>query len=75
MTRIGDISAVLEDIDEALKRHLEPTTSSEVDTEAIESILGGQPYFIGLKDRSEDLIPSVMLWVEGHRQDEAVKVS
>ncbi|KAG8733494.1 hypothetical protein FRC10_012322, partial [Ceratobasidium sp. 414] len=75
MTRISDICMVLEDIDNALKQHFEPNTSSETDTEGIESLLSGDPYFIGQKDRSEDVIPSIVLWSDQQRCDDAVKLS
>ncbi|KAG9082741.1 hypothetical protein FS749_006609 [Ceratobasidium sp. UAMH 11750] len=74
MTRISDICMVLEDIDNALKRHSESNASSEADTEGLESLLSGDPYFIGQTDRSEDMIPNIMLWVDRQRCDDAVKL-
>ncbi|KAG8727267.1 hypothetical protein FRC10_006273, partial [Ceratobasidium sp. 414] len=74
MTRISDICMVLEDIDDALKRHLEAGTSSGVDTEGVESLLSGDPYFIGQTDRSEDMIPSIALWADRQHCDDAVKL-
>ncbi|KAG9091927.1 hypothetical protein FRC06_000322 [Ceratobasidium sp. 370] len=74
MTRVSDICMVLEDIDNALKWHIEPDTSSRTDTEGMESLLSGDPYFIGQTDRSEDMIPSITLWADRQRCDDAVKL-
>jgi hypothetical protein len=75
MTRNGDICSVLEDIDNALKKRSEPADSPEVNAESSQSLLEGDPYFIGAKDRSEDMLPSISLWVDNQRGDNAIKVS
>jgi hypothetical protein len=75
MTRVGDICTVLQDIDDALTGKFERTTSPNVDPLSAQSLLDGDAYFIGRKDRSEDMIPSIPLWVNKQRQDDAVKVS
>jgi hypothetical protein len=74
MTWIGDICSALEDIDDALKKRSEPADSPEVNAESSQSLLGGDPYFIGAKDRSEDMLPSISLWVDNQRGNDAIKV-
>lgn len=76
MTRVGDICTVLQDMDNELQqlyRQLEKS-SPEIDPQAIESIIDGSAYLIGLKDRSEDAIPSIPGWVEKRQTDDAIKV-
>lgn len=75
MTRVGDICTVLQDMDDELKGHVNHTMSSEVDAASSQSLLDGDPYFIGRKDRSEDMIPSIAMWVRNQEQDDALKVS
>ncbi|KAG8793965.1 hypothetical protein FRC12_001024 [Ceratobasidium sp. 428] len=74
MTRIGDICMVLEDINDALKHHREPNTSLKVDADGLELLLSGDPYFIGQKDRSEDMVPSIDHWADRQRGHNAVEV-
>lgn len=74
MTRISDICAVLEDMDQALDRLLQQSSPQQIDEEAVESILDGSPYSIGRKDRSEDMIPGIARWVDAQREDDAIKV-
>jgi hypothetical protein len=76
MTRIGSICEVLGEIDEELKQREEKIAGlfTPVEAEAIESLEDGLGYTIGLKDRSEDMIPSIGRWVDKQRHDDAVKV-
>ncbi|KAF8668537.1 hypothetical protein RHS04_08963 [Rhizoctonia solani] len=39
------------------------TNQPPIDKGAMDSLLDGEPYFIGLKDCSKDMIPNVSLWV------------
>jgi hypothetical protein len=75
MTRVGDICTVLQDMDDELKEHDKHLTSPEIDPAPSQSLLDGDAYFIGLKDRSEDMIPSIALWVHKQKDDDAIKVS
>ena len=76
MTRVDDITSVLREMEGALAALHEASTSRlTVDEDAIDSLLNGQPFSIGLKDRSEDLIPNVSLWVSQHSHDISTKVS
>ncbi|CAE6459848.1 unnamed protein product [Rhizoctonia solani] len=76
MTRVGDITAALEDIDARLNwvraKALE-SSLFETDTSAINSLLDGAPYLIGLKERSEDAIRGISQWVANHQDDDATK--
>ncbi|QRV80198.1 hypothetical protein RhiJN_08213 [Ceratobasidium sp. AG-Ba] len=74
MTRIGDICMVLEDIDDALEHFFKPETSPSVDADGLKSLLSGDSYFIGQTDRSEDMIPSITLWADRQRGDDATKL-
>ncbi|KAG9097540.1 hypothetical protein FRC06_007448 [Ceratobasidium sp. 370] len=74
MTRISDICMVLEDIDNALRQHLKSNDSAGVNTEGIETLLSGDPYFIGQTDCSEDMILSIALWADCQQCDDAVKL-
>jgi hypothetical protein len=75
MTRVGDICTVLQDMDDELNAHIKYNTSPEGDVAASQSILDGDPYFIGVKDRSEDMVPSIALWANKQQHDDAIKVS
>ncbi|KAG9087929.1 hypothetical protein FRC06_002302 [Ceratobasidium sp. 370] len=71
MTEIDDIMVALQDINkelnEAFKAH------PPVNSEAIESLVRGRPYFIGQAERSEDMIPNISMWVANQAPDSAVK--
>ncbi|CAE6469068.1 unnamed protein product, partial [Rhizoctonia solani] len=76
MTRVGDITAVLEDIDVQLKQVRAKALEGplvETDTGTIDSLLDGAPYSIGLKERSEDAIRGIPQWVASHQDDDATK--
>ncbi|KAG8700007.1 hypothetical protein FRC08_004982 [Ceratobasidium sp. 394] len=74
MTRISDIITIMEGIDKELQEFRnEGDQVSFNPNEAVDSLLGGLPYFIGLKDRSEDLIPNLASWVTSQPHEQAVK--
>ncbi|KAG9119749.1 hypothetical protein FRC07_005073 [Ceratobasidium sp. 392] len=73
MTEINDIMTSLQEIDKELKESLkrpDPRTNAA----AIDSLTEGRSYYIGQKDRSEDLIPNVQTWLSSQAQDSAVKL-
>ncbi|KAG9120845.1 hypothetical protein FRC07_003499 [Ceratobasidium sp. 392] len=75
MTRVGDIVDVLQDMTKELnmlQNALASTSQPQPDKEAIDSLLNGQPYSMGLKDRSEDATP-ITRWVSKKPGDIAVK--
>jgi hypothetical protein len=77
MTRVGDITAVLEDIDTQLKwvrNKVTESTPLETNAGAVDSLLDGAAYSIGLKERSEDAIRGIPQWVASHQDDDATKV-
>ncbi|GAB1527748.1 hypothetical protein RhiTH_010936 [Rhizoctonia solani] len=64
MTRIDDITSVLREMEGALTALQKASTNQPpIDEGAMDSLLNGEPYFIGLKDCSKDMIPNVSLWV------------
>ncbi|GAB1524474.1 hypothetical protein RhiTH_007628 [Rhizoctonia solani] len=70
MTRIDDITSVLREMEGALTALQKASTNQPpIDEGAMDSLLDGEPYFIGLKDRSEDMIPNVSLWVSQNSHD------
>ncbi|KAG9100818.1 hypothetical protein FRC06_003664 [Ceratobasidium sp. 370] len=71
MTEIDDIMAALLDIDKELQESFKALPA--IDSGAIDSLVGGQPYFIGQKERSEDMIPNIPTWIAGKSDDNAVK--
>ncbi|CAE6445387.1 unnamed protein product [Rhizoctonia solani] len=76
MTRVGDITAVLEDIDTQLKwvrNKVTESTPLETNAGAVDSLLDGAAYSIGLKERSEDAIRGIPQWVASHQDDDATK--
>lgn len=73
MTDINDIMTTLQDIDQELKLQLDG--SPPIDSGMLDSLLDGQPYYIGLKDRSEDMIPNISAWIKSLNGSEAFKVS
>ncbi|QRV90230.1 hypothetical protein RhiJN_18248 [Ceratobasidium sp. AG-Ba] len=75
MTRISDICMVLEDMDDEITRLFESDPSSKIDTDSLESLMSGDPYHIGQRERSEDMIPSIIQWADRQRGDDAVKLS
>ncbi|KAG8700404.1 hypothetical protein FRC08_004728 [Ceratobasidium sp. 394] len=72
MTEIDDIMATLQTIDKELRESLKPP-GPPVDIAAIDSITECQPYYIGQKERSEDMIPNISMWVANQAKDSAVK--
>jgi hypothetical protein len=76
MTRVGNITTVLEDINSQLKwvRNQELEPQLETNTSAIDLLLDGAPYLIGMKERSEDAIQGIPQWVSNHQGDDATKV-
>ncbi|KAG9097673.1 hypothetical protein FRC06_007313 [Ceratobasidium sp. 370] len=73
MTGIDDITATLQEIDKELRESLK-APKPPVDVAAIDSITESRPYYIGLKERSEDMIPSIPMWVANRANDSAVKL-
>ncbi|KDN43598.1 hypothetical protein RSAG8_05975, partial [Rhizoctonia solani AG-8 WAC10335] len=74
MTRVDDITSILREMEGALAALDEPSVNQPpIDEEAIKSLLEGQAFSIGLKDRSEDLVPNVALWVSQHSHDISTK--
>ncbi|KAG8729145.1 hypothetical protein FRC10_004212 [Ceratobasidium sp. 414] len=74
MTRIGDIIAILEDMDKELQEFGNEGNQVSLNSdEAVNSLVGGSPYFIGLRDRSEDMIPNIALWVTSQPCEDAIK--
>ncbi|QRV82607.1 hypothetical protein RhiJN_27833 [Ceratobasidium sp. AG-Ba] len=78
MTDICDIKRVLLDMMDELVDRDEQLNSlnkiaSEVESDAIDSLLSGVGYSIGQSERSEDVIPSVIRWVGQHGDDDAMK--
>ncbi|KAG8733626.1 hypothetical protein FRC10_012231 [Ceratobasidium sp. 414] len=71
MTEIDNIMAALQDIDKELQVSL--VGQPVVDTGAIDSLVSGEPYFIGQKERSEDLILNISIWIAKQSHDSAVK--
>lgn len=45
------------------------------ESDATDSLLNGSGYTIGQSERSEDLIPSVIRWVQEREDDDTIKVS
>ncbi|KAG9087801.1 hypothetical protein FRC06_002358 [Ceratobasidium sp. 370] len=72
MTGIDDIMATLQKIDKELGESLK-APGPPVDVAAIDSITESRPYYIGLKERSEDMIPNISMWVANQANDSAVK--
>ncbi|KAG9104782.1 hypothetical protein FRC07_009737 [Ceratobasidium sp. 392] len=73
MTGINDIMTSLQDIDKELKESFkrpDPRTNAA----AIDSLTEGQSYYIGQKDRPEDLIPNIRTWLSSQAQDSAIKL-
>lgn len=76
MTRVDNITSVLRDMEGALAALQKASTKpAPIDEDAMSSLLSGQPFSIGLTDRSEDLIPNVSLWVSQNSHDISTKVS
>ncbi|KAG9089394.1 hypothetical protein FRC06_001569 [Ceratobasidium sp. 370] len=74
MTRINDIITIMEDMDKELQEFRnEGNQVSFNPAEAVNSLVGGSPYFIGLRDRSEDVIPNIASWVTSQPHEDAVK--
>ncbi|GAB1527596.1 hypothetical protein RhiTH_010772 [Rhizoctonia solani] len=80
MTRIGDVASVLKRMDLELEQRQVQLQSqdnkcetAQLDTKALQSLLNGQPYTIGLTKRSEDMIASIIRWVHGQQHDDAMK--
>ncbi|KAG9089568.1 hypothetical protein FRC06_001484 [Ceratobasidium sp. 370] len=75
MTEIDDIMAALQDINKELEQWQKAQTLvPPIDSVAIDSLTNGSPYFIGLKERSEDLIPNILMWIASQAQDHAIKL-
>ncbi|KAG9089054.1 hypothetical protein FRC06_001731, partial [Ceratobasidium sp. 370] len=72
MTEINDITAALRDIDKELQGSFK--AAPVIDSGAIDSLVGGQAYFVGQKERSEDCIPNIPMWVANQPHDNAVKL-
>ncbi|KAG8729295.1 hypothetical protein FRC10_004102 [Ceratobasidium sp. 414] len=72
MTEIDDIMTMLQDIEKELNESLEAQPA--INSGAINSLVFGQPYHIGQKERSEDLIPNISLWIANQAHDRAFKV-
>jgi hypothetical protein len=79
MTRIGDITEVLQDMETELNKHSEWLRGQEIpeidDAEVLQSLLDGSSYTIGVAERSEDMINNVLLWANKQQNDDAMKVS
>ncbi|KAG8793420.1 hypothetical protein FRC12_002795 [Ceratobasidium sp. 428] len=75
MTRNHDIVEVMQEMSTALDEFRQETGQGLWDDQddAIESLLAGSSYFIGLKDRSEDRIASIDRWVEKQQHEEAFR--
>ncbi|KAG9093640.1 hypothetical protein FRC06_011425 [Ceratobasidium sp. 370] len=74
MTEIDDIMAALQDIDKELEQWQKAQALvPPIDSVAINLLTNGSPYFIGLKERSEDLIPNILMWIASQEQDHAIK--
>ncbi|KAG9094476.1 hypothetical protein FRC06_010774 [Ceratobasidium sp. 370] len=75
MTEIDDIMAALQDIDKELEQWQKAQALvPPIDSVAIDSLTNGSPYFIGSKERSEDLIPNILMWIASQAQDHAIKL-
>ncbi|QRW23996.1 Maltodextrin phosphorylase [Rhizoctonia solani] len=80
MTQIGDVASVLKRMDLELEQRQVQLQSqdnkcetAQLDTKALQLLLNGQPYTIGLTKRSEDMIASIIRWVHGQQHDDAMK--
>ncbi|KAG9088290.1 hypothetical protein FS749_002267 [Ceratobasidium sp. UAMH 11750] len=71
MTEIGDIMAALQDIDKGLQASFEGLPV--IDSGAIDSLVSGQPYFVGQKELLEDSIPNIPMWIAKQSHDIVVK--
>ncbi|KAG8733926.1 hypothetical protein FRC10_012061 [Ceratobasidium sp. 414] len=72
MTEIDDIMATLQEIDKELRESLK-APGPPVDVAAIDLITESQPYYIGQKERSEDMIPNISMWIANQANDSTVK--
>ncbi|KAG8703740.1 hypothetical protein FRC08_002657 [Ceratobasidium sp. 394] len=78
MTDICDIKRVLSDMMDELEDRDERLNSldsvhTELESDAISSLISGMGYSIGQNERSEDKISSVIRWVRQHEDDDATK--
>ncbi|KAF8749202.1 hypothetical protein RHS01_10263 [Rhizoctonia solani] len=80
MTQIGDVASVLKRMDLELEQWQVQLQSqdnncetAQLDTKALQLLLNGQPYTIGLTKRSEDMIASIIRWVHGQQHNDAMK--
>ncbi|KAG9085029.1 hypothetical protein FRC07_013478, partial [Ceratobasidium sp. 392] len=74
MTRISDIVTVLEDMNKELQQTLNKQQNApQVETEALDSLLNGDAYSIGQRDRPDDAINDIKNWVTRNSDDDALK--